>query len=77
MILVVIDGLGPFLVAIWEPSNGDHITVQLFNANQFSKRFLKVCEFKYATFDSFFNTFFSFGFCVFGCPFTTIVWNPG
>jgi hypothetical protein len=22
------------------------------------------------------HLFFSFGFCVFGCPFTTIVWNP-
>jgi hypothetical protein len=45
MILVVIDWLGPFSVAIWEPSNGNRIIVRLSNANQFSKRFLRVCEF--------------------------------
>jgi hypothetical protein len=34
MILIVFDGLGPFSIAIWEPSNGNQIIVQLSDANQ-------------------------------------------
>ncbi len=45
MILVVVNGLNPFSVANWERLDGDRIIVRLSNANRFSKRFLKVCEF--------------------------------
>jgi hypothetical protein len=77
MILVVVDGLGPVLVVIWELLDGDQIIAQLSNADKFLKRFLKLCEFCNANFDSFFSTFFSFGFCIFGHPFTNIAWNFG
>jgi hypothetical protein len=46
-------------------------------AIDFGKDFLTVYEFLNAIHDSFLTPLFSFGFCVFGCPFTTIAWNLG
>jgi hypothetical protein len=65
------------LVAIWEQSYGDQIYLNRSMVTKFGRGFFKVYEFSNAIHDLFFNTLFSFGFCVFGCPLITIVWNLG
>lgn len=56
---------------IWLPYGNNKMVTK------FGRSFFRVYEFLNAIHDSFFETLFSFGFCVFGYPLTTIVGNLG
>jgi hypothetical protein len=72
MILVIINGSSPFLVAILESSYGDQIVFGRLVVIDFQKGLQLYMSFKMKKLNHFLSPLFSFGFCVFGCPLATL-----